>query len=747
VPLLLFAVTTLVLIAAPISATDAGPANANGNGTEDAPYVVSRTESEIDVDGVLDESAWENALVLELDYEVQPGENITPPVRTEVLLTYDESHLYAGFRCYDPDPSAICANLSDRDNISSGDDWVGLVLDTFNDQRRSFDLLVNPCGVQEDFIESETGGASWDAIWESAGKITDWGYAIELAVPFNQLRFQRADTPQMWGFDAVRSYPRSERHHIGVFPRDRSNNCYLCQAVKIRGFGGVSPGKNVEITPTLTGSRSEVRPEFPEGDLEVDDEEVDAGVTGRWGITPNLTLMGTVNPDFSQVEADVIQLDINNPYALYYSERRPFFLEGADFFGMLKSAIYTRTIRDPLWGAKISGKEGGSTIGAFVVGDELTGLIFPMSTRSDAAILDMKSTASVLRYKRDVRSSSAVGLLFTDREGDDYYNRLLGVDCDLRFTQKDQIQLQLMTSSTSYPDDVVEDYDQPEGKFSDEFIAFEYDHSSRNVYWWFDYDQVGKDFRADLGFIPRVGFRNAEGGVSFNFYPEESGWWSRFQAGTEYNYYEDDDGVLLDRGGNIWFTYIGPRQSDSHISLSRYTEAYGGEEFDLTSYHICGSLRPVSNLNIHPWINWGDRIDYDNTRPGDHINTGLYVTCNVTRHLRLELDHAYEHLDVDAGRLYTANRTYLAMIYQFNVRTMLRSILQYVNYDFEPERYMFPVDPEYKHLFTQFLFSYEVNPRTVLYLGYSDDHLGDQDIDLTQANRTFFTKIGYAWVR
>jgi hypothetical protein len=708
---------------------------------------VPQTVSDIRVDADLGEQAWSEALVLELSYEVEPGENIEPPVRTEVLLTFDETHVYAAFRCYDPDPGAICANICDRDNIGSGDDWIGVVLDTFNDQRRSYDLLVNPLGVQEDFIESATGVASWDAIWESAGKITDWGYVVEMAVPFNQLRFQRTDTPQIWGFDAVRSYPRSQRHHIGAFPRDRSNNCYLCQAIKIRGFQGVSPGKNIEITPTVTGTRTELRREFPQGGFEVEKEDVDVGVTGRWGITPNLTLLGTAKPDFSQVEADAMQLDVNNPFALYYSERRPFFLEGADFFSTLKSAIYTRTIHDPVWGGKVSGKERGNTVGAYVVRDELTNLIFPGSTGSDAVSLDMESTASVLRYKRDLRSSSAVGFLLTDREGKDYYNRLAGVDCDLRLTRTDQIQIQVLASRSEYPEDVARDFGQPAGKLSDEFIAFEYDHSSRNVYWWLDYDQVGGDFRADLGFIPRVGFRNVEGGTFFTWYPEERSWWSRFQAGVEYNYYEDEDGHLLDRGGNIWFTYQGSHRSEGHVEIDRYREVYNGEEFNLSFYHICAGLRPMGELYIHPWINWGDWIDYANTRMGDRINTGVAFDYNVTRHLQVEMDHTYEHLNVAQGRLYTANVSQVALVYQFNVRTMLRSILQYADYDFEPDRYAFNVDPEYKRLFAQILFSYKVNPRTVLYLGYSGDHLGDQDVDLTQANRTFFAKLGYAWVK
>lgn len=724
-----------------------GNGNGNGDGTQESPYVVPRTAQDMDMNAILDEAAWGEALVLELNYEVEPGENCTPPVRTEVLLTYDESHLYAGFRCFDPDPSAVCANLSDRDHIGSGDDWVGIILDTFNDQRRSFDLLVNALGVQEDFIESESGGASWDGIWESAGRVTDWGYAVEMAVPFNQLRFQRADIPQIWGFDAVRSYPRSQRHHIGAFPRDRSNNCYLCQAIKIQGFEGVSPGKNIEVSPTVTATRTDVRPHFPAGDLELEHEDAEAGVTARWGITPNLTFLGTVNPDFSQVEADAMQLDVNEPFALSYSERRPFFTEGADFFSTLKWATYTRSIRDPIWGGKVSGKENRNTVGAYVVRDELTNLVFPGSQGSSGASLDMESTASVVRYKRDVASSSALGVLVTDREGDDYSNRLLGADCDLRLTRTDQIQLQIMTSSTDYPDSLASQFGQPDGKFTDEFIAFEYDHNSRNVYWWLDYDQVGSEFRADLGFIPRVGFRNVEGGIFFRRYPEQPTWWWLFQAGTEVNYYEDQDGNLLDRGGTIWLSYAGAHRSDAYTAAYRYTEAYGAVEFDLTFYHASGSLRPNADLYLSLAVDFGDRIDYANGRKGERLRFSPYAEYDVNKHLHMEFDHVYERLDVKGGRLYTANITQLSLVYQFNIEMLFRAILQYEDYDYHPERYAFEVPPEVKHFFSQLLFSYKVNPRTVLYLGYSGDHFGDHEVELTQANRTFFAKLGYAWVR
>ena len=363
--------------------------NTNELGTNENPYIVPKTGSGIFIDAILDESAWQEALILELNYEVRPGENVTPPVRTEVLLTYDQKNFYAAFRCYDPDPSAIRAHLRDRDTLG-GDDWIALILDTFNDERRSFDFIVTAMGVQFDQIETQNNeDAGWDTIWDCSSQITEWGYTVEIAIPFSSLRFQRKDGPQIWGFDAVRRYPRDHPYHIGLFPRDRSNNCYMCQALKIKGFEGASPGRNIEINPTVIGARTDERPEFPEGSLKKRDQEAEFGLTARWGMTPNLTLNLTANPDFSQVEADALQLDINQPFALFYPERRPFFTEGTDFFSALENMIYTRTIRDPSWGIMLTGKEGAHTIGAYMLRDEVTNLIFPGSQGSSSASLDV----------------------------------------------------------------------------------------------------------------------------------------------------------------------------------------------------------------------------------------------------------------------------------------------------------------------------------------------------------------------
>ena len=491
----------------------------NGSGTTEDPYIVPITDAKIAVDAVLDEEAWQKALTLELKYEVRPGENVTPPVRTEVLLTYDADFFYAAFRCYDPTPSAIRAHLRDRDTLG-GDDWIALILDTFNEQRRSFDFIVTAQGVQFDQIETQSSEDNgWDTIWNSASRITDWGYAVEIAIPFSSIRFQRKEGSQIWGFDAVRRYPREHAYHIGLFPRDRSNNCYLCQAVKIEGFHGANPGRNIELNPTAIAVRTDERTDFPHGDMTKRDQEAELGLTARWGITPNMTFNLTANPDFSQVEADAQQLDINEPFALFYPERRPFFTEGADFFSALESIIYTRTLRDPSWGLKLTGKEGANTIGAYVVRDEITNLIIPGSQGSNQTSLDKANTSSVLRYKRDFGSRYTVGFLATDRERKDYFNRVFGVDLDFRLTPTNQIQLLVLGSSTKYPDEVMESFNQSSGTLSDRLVSFEYDHYTRTWGWWADYEDAGSKFRADLGYYPRVGYRNVEGGLLYTWNP------------------------------------------------------------------------------------------------------------------------------------------------------------------------------------------------------------------------------------
>jgi hypothetical protein len=710
------------------------------------PHRVPKVQSEARVDGVLDDEVWQQALVLELAYEVRPGENIAPPVRTEVLLAYSDSRFYAAFRAFDPNPGAVRANITDRDAMY-GDDWVALILDTFNDERRTFDFLCNPLGVQGDMIESPEGGeGDWDAIWDSDGQITPDGYVVEIAIPFSSLRFQASEGDQIWGFDAVRSYPRGVRHHIGLFPRDRSNNCYMCQSEKLVGFAGASPGRNVELDPTMYGVLTQERDAFPTGGFSTRDKTFEPGVTARWGVTPSLTLNATANPDFSNVEADVAQLDINLQFALFYPEKRPFFLEGASFYNTRLNAVHTRTLADPIWGTKLTGKEGGNAIGFFTAHDDITNLLFPASQGSRTMSLSQRSLGTVLRYRRDLGRASNIGLIVTDREGAGYHNRLAGIDGAWKMTNTDEVRVQVLGSHTRYPDSVGVDFGQPAGGFASTALDVFYLHATRGHDWYGVYRQVGRDFRADLGYMPRADFRYGEVGWGHTWFNSPDHWWNMLNFGAGASQMWDLEGTRLQRGLEFWFNYAGLGQTYLDVGGQYGTETYNGIEFDSRYLELDFSVQGSGRLEFAVEAAVGERIDYANTRQGHGIRLEPYVGLKIGRHLAFNLGHSFERLSVDGGRLYTANISQLRTVYCFTKRVFLRAILQYVHYNRNAPLYTFAVDPLSKSLFSQVLFSYKINPQTVLFLGYSDNHAGDQDIGLTQSDRTVFMKLGYAWV-
>ncbi len=711
------------------------------------PHRVPRIESTVEVDGVLDEEIWNRALTLELKYEVRPGENVEPPVRTEVLLAYSDSHLYAAFRAYDSEPHKIRASICDRDRMYD-DDWVALVIDTFDDKRRMFDFFCNPLGIQGDMIECpDCEGDSWDVIWDSAGRINHDGYTVEMAIPFSSMRFQRSDGDQVWNFDAVRSYPRTVRHHIGLFPRDRSNNCYLCQAERLIGFAGATPGRNVELDPTFNSLYSQERGDGTEGDFQDRDKNNEFGLTARWGITPNLNLNATANPDFSQVEADVAQLDINTNFALFYPEKRPFFLEGSELFNSPLDVVHTRTLAEPDWGIKLTGKEGRNAIGYYTVQDKITNLLLPGSQGSDSETMYRKSIGSVLRYRRDIFSSSTVGVILTDRELDGYHNRVAGVDGILKFTKKDQLRFQFLGSNTSYPDSIVENYGQPEGDFTGGGMEAFYIHDTKTWDWYARYYEKGRKLRADLGFIPSVGTRYLDIGWGRTWESDAKNWYTMLNIGAGYDTEMEIDGAMLHRAFTIWGDYNGPLESGVHFwSSLNGTRGYDGREFSFEYIAFCTYIKPIGSL----WFEWegrfGDQIDYANARLGEVLSLNQEIEYKIGRHLSVKLEHTWERLDVDAGRLYTANIAQLHFVYQLSRRMFIRTIAQYIDYDRHESLYVDEVDPEERHLFNQVLFSYKINPQSVLFLGYSDNHFGYRDVNITQTDRTFFAKIGYAWV-
>ena len=721
-------------------------------------YRVESTSEPVKIDGVLDEAVWKTAQPMEFDAETNPGDNIAPPARTVGYMTYDQKNLYVAFQAFDPKPNEIRAHLSDRDNAFS-DDFVGVVLDTFNDNRRAFEFFVNPLGVQMDLIQDDTNrneDSSWDAIWNSAGRVTAEGYIVEMAIPFTSIRFPRTDAEQTWGVDMVRVYPRSSRHRLGLQGQDRNRNCYLCQSSRVTGFRGITPGRDIELDPTVTAQHTSSRATFPTSELSSGGADIDAGLTARWGITPNLTLNAAINPDFSQIEADAVQLDINQQFTLFFNEKRPFFLEGYDFFEGPLQAVYTRTVADPKFGLKTTGRLGKSTVGAFVAEDEITQLLIPGVEGSDLAILDGTNRSSAFRYRFNVGETSSIGAMLTTRDGDGYNNRVYGVDGNFRFTPKDTITAQILGTQGQYPLNIQEDFGQP-ASTSGVGGRIQYRHNSKHLFYGATYENIGTEFRADSGFIPQVGYKYGNAVVEYQGYGEKGkNWYSRWWLGADYDDQRQQSGELIEQELEGWAAMQGPRQSFAQIVLGGRNQRFADTDFETQFLHWNVEARPIGDLLVFLSGTFADQIDFANVQLGERFRLGGGVRWNIGVRTKVDLDHSYEDLDVPGGKLFSARVTQLRAVYQFNIRMFVRTILQYTDITRDPDLYQHS-DPsrKFKRLFPQLLFSYKVNPQTVFFAGYSGTRLGGEfrdandlpiDVGMTEADRTFFVKLGYAWL-
>jgi hypothetical protein len=714
-------------------------------------FTVKRAASKIKIDGVLNEEAWKYPEKIKILYEWNPGDNIPPPVETECMVTFDKSKLYVAFRCFDPDPSKIRAHIMDRDSIDTfvQDDHISIIIDTFNDERRGFQFRVNPLGVQADAIFSELEGYedfSWDAIWKSAGKITDFGYVVEIAIPFNQLRFPKGQGVQTWGFEADRSYPRTDRHRMSSHVRDRNVSCILCQLNKLTGFEGISPGKNIEFDPTLTMNRTDNRENYPDGPLESGKLKVEPGLSARWGVTPNLTLNATVNPDFSQVEADVAQLEVNTRFALRYPEKRPFFLEGADFFLTPIESVFTRTVYDPVWGAKMSGKAGKNAFGLFVTQDRYNNLIFPANQGSAQTSLDDDVFGGVFRYRRDVGKGSTVGLLYTGRAGDDYYNHVGGVDGYFRVSRSSILSVQYLNSRTDYPEAVARDFGQRTDAFGGGALFARFLHRSRSINWGIEYQDLSANFRTDFGFVPRVDTRKVQIRINPQWWGKKGDWYDRLACMVAFTNITDHDGNLTDRSILLIASYTGPLQTYSEYAYYFQKELFNGIVYDKGLGTVYVQMKPAGGLSLVFYGSYGDSIDYSNARLAKSLLLNPNIEFGIGKHLNVNINHIFERLSLEGNKIYVANLLQTKLVYNFNVRTFARAIVQYTDIDRDPGLYISPVSEKTRALFTQLLFSYKINPQTVLFIGYSDNHLGFKGIDITRTNRTFFLKLGYALV-
>ena len=507
------------------------------------------------IDGKLDDEVWKTAAVFRDFYQVQPGDNLIPENKTVVMLGYDPHFLYIAFHCFD-DPSKVRANIAKRDNIFD-DDYVGILFDTFNDQRRAFEFDFNPLGVQADGIWTEGRGEdfSLDLVFESKGMVTTDGYTVEVAIPFKSLRYV-AGGDKLWGVHFWRRTKRLNNSLDMWIPLDRDKSSWLAQAGHLAGLDGLATERTLELIPSITVSQTARRvrtygvfPNTPAaltdgGRLVNEPVGMDVGLTGKYTLTPTVTLDFTVNPDFAQVESDQLVVTANQRFPIFFPEKRPFFLEGIDIFNTQISAVHTRAIIDPDFAAKLTGKTGRNSFGLLLASDNGPGnfsadertVILSSVEDTRNRYLDKNANIGILRLKRDVgKSDSFVGLLSTYYRFVDRYNVLGGFDGRFRLNKQSTFSWQALGTRTRrfffFPEEGITK-DVPQNGF---IYAISYDQSGRNF--GQNFSMVGRTryYEAAVGFNRRPNTNNPNWFLRYNSDPKPKGKIVGWRVYTDFN--------------------------------------------------------------------------------------------------------------------------------------------------------------------------------------------------------------------
>lgn len=458
-----------------------------------------RLDGDVTIDGTLDEPQWQKAALLTGFSQFAPTDGVPAVDSTQVLVWYSATALYVGVRAYEVH-GVVHPNLADRDHIDA-EDRIELLLSTFNDGRQAYDFQVNPLGIQADGTVVETGASqntagpggnstatvgrvapdlSADFVFQSKGRVTPYGYAVEIRIPFKSIRYQAADV-QDWGFNVVRHVQHSG-HDDTWAPARRAAASFLGQSGTLAGLTDLHRGLvldfNPEITQTVTGAPRTVGYGYTM-------DHTNVGANLRWGVTNNLTLNATAKPDFSQVEADAGQLAYDPRQALFFEERRPFFLDGIEQFSVPNNLIYTRQIVQPVAAGKLTGTVSGTNVALLTAADDPR-----MSLVGDAHPL-----FAIARVQRDLGSDSRVGALYTDREDGGDYNRVAGADARFVLHGLYTLRGQFAESQTR----------EVGSAFSGPLWAASFDRNGRLFGFNYALQGISPDFETRSGFVSRNG--------------------------------------------------------------------------------------------------------------------------------------------------------------------------------------------------------------------------------------------------
>jgi hypothetical protein len=653
------------------------------------------------IDGILDDDAW-RAGPLETgtwkSYNPLYGDVI--PQQTKVWMAYDAAFVYLAFQCDDPEPGAIKTSITRRDNIWS-DDWVGVSLDALGTGQVSYHFMVNPSGVQLDMLNSAAGNedASPDYVWDSAGRINASGYAVEMRVPLQTIRFKGGEEVRM----GVLFWRRVSRTGISVAWPALEPGKWVFEKHASLVFNGLQSPPLREVIPSTTYSRNVAR-DVP-GSWSADDE-AEIGVSAKYGLTSTITLEATANPDFSQVESDAFQVEVNQRFPIFFSEKRPFFMEGSGIFTLagqsgdnsLQRAVHTRRIVDPVFGAKVTGSAGRFAFGTLTALDQAAGRNLPPGEPGAGE----DQLFNVLRGQFSLGPSNYVGGLVVDTEFADGFNRVIGADLSWRVTSTQRMSAFVLASQSRAPGSAE----------SRSGIGAQagYDYSTQRLVLSGFAEHYDPEFRMDTAFINRVGITSGWGFAEYSFYPDKARYpWLRRISPFSFT----QGGRDRNAGGNDLIQVLGVRLNftrQGFFRLDRFDgfETWAGQRFERGNWRLQGSVQMYRWLYVDGQLLTGAAVFYDPDEPfqGSSRSGRIGLTLQPTGRFSQALNYNRVNFRrASTGEpVYDVDIIYSRTTYQFSRQFFVRAIAQ-----FDSSRYQ---------VLTDFLASYELRPGTVVYVGY-----------------------------
>jgi len=740
------------------------------------------------IDGKLDDEIWKQAALLKDFYQVQPGDNIAPSKPTEVMLGYDAKFLYVAFHCYD-EPDKVRATIPKRDNIWN-DDYVGILFDTFNDGRKAYEFDFSPLGIQADGIWTDGQGEDFnpDIVMESKGTLTTDGWTVEVAIPFKSLRYV-AGKDKLWGAHFWRRIKRFNNELSMWMPLNRDVSSWLAQEGHLSGLEGISTERTLELIPSLTLSETGKRKAtlspaqlaagmLDPGRMVNEPIKFDPGLTGKYSITPNVTLDFAINPDFAQVESDQLVVTANQRFPIFFPEKRPFFLEGVDIFNTQIAAVHTRAIIDPDFAVKLTGKVDKNTFGLLLASDNGPGnFSVEEQLTANPRFIGKNASIGILRVKRDIgKTDSYIGFIGTYYRFVDRYNELGGFDSRLRINKQTTFSAQALVTRTRrnffYPDE-GKTLDRAENGF---IYATDYNMNGRHF--GYDYATVGRTryYRADVGFNRRTNTNNHNLFVRYNSEPHAKARlisWRVYNAfGTNFDWqghsqsYNNESqiqfnfrrqttmGVGFDKGyERVFEEEFGPkRKAGSNCELTNTCTFWGGDNersANSGGMYIFAGSTPSKRLNFFVFANrsYGN-MDFDFGAGPRYPRVSIPAVtarnaqaagqCNGPAPppvCKAPLDPgpgAFFHID---GNINYQPATPLSITLNFTKERLrrydthllafdeniisLRSTYQFTRFIFARGRIDF--DSLASNVKSQFLFGWTPNPGTAFYVGYNDD--------------------------